>query len=45
MGDDKSDIAINVKETCLAYLPDPDVKAQIWQSITNTESKESMYTR
>ena len=30
IGEDKSDIAENTRETCLALIPSADSKAQIW---------------
>jgi F0F1-type ATP synthase delta subunit len=45
IGDDKSDIAQNSKETCMALLPSAESKAQIWASITDVNSTESIYKR
>ena len=45
IGDDKSDIAENVRLSCYASLPDPEQKAKTWQEITDSESKESKYVR
>lgn len=30
IGEDKSDIAVNVRETCRALIPDAESKAKIW---------------
>ena len=38
IGDDKSDIAENTKETCNALLPSAEGKAQIWAQLTDTSS-------
>lgn len=45
LGDDKSDIAQNTRDTCMALLPTPESKAQVWQAITDVTSTESIYKR
>ena len=43
LGDEKSDIADQTRATCMASLPDPAIKATIWEELTdpkNTESKK-----
>lgn len=30
IADDKSDIAQEIKETCIAYIPDSQNKAKVW---------------
>ena len=38
VGDDKSDIAINLKLTCHALTPDLNIKEEVWREITNPNS-------
>jgi len=38
LGDDKSDIAINVRETCNASLPDAENKRKVWESLIDSSS-------
>lgn len=45
LGDDKSDIAENLRAACDALLPDADSKRKTWEIITDVESKESIYKR
>jgi hypothetical protein len=45
IGDDKSDIAENAKETCLALLPTAENKAQVWAALIDPNSTESIYKR
>ena len=45
IGEDKSDIAENTKETCLALIPTAENKAQVWASICDPNSTESLYKR
>lgn len=45
LGDDKSDLAENCRASCMAGLPDAEVKAQIWAEITNPSSKDSVYVK
>ncbi len=45
LGDDKSDLSENCRASCLAGLPDPEVKARVWQEITDPNSKDSLYVR
>ena len=45
LGDDKSDLAQNTRDTCFAITADPANKAQVWAQITDVNSKESIYTR
>ena len=45
IGDDKSDIAENTKETCLALLPTAENKAQVWAQLIDTNSTDSIYKR
>ena len=45
MGDDKSDLAQQTRETCRAYLPDAENKATLWKELTNTDSADSSYIR
>ena len=40
--DDKSDIAENYRASCLATLLDPEVKAKIWQEISDMDSEDSL---
>ena len=43
LGDEKSDLGDRTRATCMASLPDPAVKATIWDELTdpaNTESKK-----
>ncbi len=45
IGEDKSDIAENTKETCIALIPTAENKAHIWEQLTDTNSTESIYKR
>ena len=45
IGSDLSDVAEQAKIECLAGLPDADVKAAAWASITDPASTESIYNR
>jgi hypothetical protein len=45
IGDDKSDIAENTKETCFAFIPTAENKAKVWEQITDPNSTESIYKR
>jgi aminopeptidase N len=45
IGEDKSDIAENTRETCLALIPSAESKAQIWAQIIDPNSTESLYKR
>lgn len=45
LGDDKSDLASNCRTSCLAGLPDPEVKARIWSEITDPNNSDSNYVR
>ena len=45
IGDDKSDIAENTKETCIALIPTAENKAHVWEQLTDTNSTESIYKR
>jgi len=45
LGEEKSDLALQTRATCMASLPDPDVKATIWAEITDPDSTESLYMR
>jgi hypothetical protein len=45
IGEDKSDIATNTIETCQALIPTAENKAQVWESICDPNSTESLYKR
>lgn len=45
IGEDKSDIAVNTRETCLVGFPDPEAKAAAWKAITDPNSEESVNVR
>ena len=45
LGDDKSDLAQNARETCLALIPTAESKAALWASITDVNSTDSNYKR
>jgi len=45
MNDDKSDIAENVRLTCMAYLPDTAGKAETWKALIDINSTESLKER
>ena len=45
LGDDKSDLAENCRAGCLAGLPDPEVKARVWQEVTDPNNTDSLYVR
>ena len=45
LGEDKSDIAQNTRDTCMALLPSAEGKAQVWAAITDVTSTESIYKR
>jgi len=45
IGDDKSDIAKNVRIQCEASIPDPAVKEQVWKEITDPNSEISIKER
>jgi len=45
IGDDKSDIAENTKETCLALIPTAEGKAKVWEALIDPNSTESIYKR
>ena len=45
LGEDKSDLTENCRASCLASLPDSEVKARIWQEITDPKSTDSTYLR
>ena len=45
LGDDKSDLAENCRATCLAGLPDPEVKARVWAEVTDPNNADSVYVR
>jgi len=45
LGDDKSDLAENCRAGCLASLPDPEVKARVWQEVTDPNNTDSLYVR
>lgn len=45
LGDEKSDLAINTRLTCLAGLPDANVKEDTWKAITDVNSQESLKER
>ena len=45
LGDEKSDLADRTRATCMASLPDPDVKAQIWKDLTDPNNTESKYMK
>lgn len=39
LGDDKSDLAKNARLCCMAALPDPKKKEEIWASLIDPNSK------
>jgi len=39
LGDDKSDIATNTRECCLAAIPEPENKERVWKELTEPGSK------
>ncbi|CDW89925.1 aminopeptidase n [Stylonychia lemnae] len=45
LGDDKSDIAVNVRETCNASLPDTENKRKVWDSLIDHTTQDSIYKR
>ena len=45
LGDDQSDLTENCRATCLAGLPDPEVKARVWAEITDPNNTDSLYRR
>jgi aminopeptidase N len=45
IGEDKSDLAENLRATCFSALPSAECKAQVWAEITNPNSTESLYMR
>ena len=45
LGDEKSDLADRTRATCMASLPDPNVKAQIWKDLTDPANTESKYMK
>lgn len=45
LGDDKSDVAANLKLSCEALLPTTESKEKVWNIITNEESGLSSYER
>jgi hypothetical protein len=45
MGDDKSDIAENVRLTCKAYLPNAAGKEETWKALIDINSTESLKER
>lgn len=42
LGDDKSDIAEETRLGCLASIPDPKMKEQIWKEFTDPNSGRSL---
>ena len=45
LGEDKSDLVENCRAGCLAGLPDPEVKARVWQEVTDPNNTDSLYVR
>ena len=45
LGEDKTDLAEQCRAACLAGLPDPEVKARVWQEVTDPSSTDSVYIR
>lgn len=45
LGEDKSDLVENCRASCLAGLPDAEVKAKVWSEITDPNCKDSLYVR
>ena len=45
LGNDVSDLAQNLKLTCMASLPDPATKEQVWLELIDTNSSFSLYQR
>ena len=43
LGEDKSDLAENCRASCMASLPDPEVKANVWREITDPSTTLSNY--
>jgi hypothetical protein len=44
-GDDTSDLAQNIRLTCMASLPDAGVKEEVWLELVAPQSKFSLYQR
>lgn len=45
LGEDKSDLSENCRASCMAGLPDPEVKARVWAEITDPNCKDSLYVK
>ena len=45
LGDDKIELAENCRLTCLASLPDPEVKERTWQELVDPKCKESPFVK
>lgn len=45
LGEDKSDLAKNTREACLAGFPEAESKAKVWADFSDPLSTESAYTR
>jgi hypothetical protein len=45
LGEDKSDMAENVRATCEALIPDAENKKKAWESFIDPNSTESVYKR
>ena len=45
LGEDKSDLAINTRLTCMAGLPEAEGKAETWKAIIDVHSEESLKER
>lgn len=44
-GEDISDQGEQLRASCYASTPDPEVKAKVWDDITNPECKDSLYIK
>ena len=45
LGANNSDLAINMRYTCMASLPDPENKERVWQELIDPMSTLSIYQR
>lgn len=45
LGTDQSDLSENCRATCMTGLPDAEVKARVWEEITDPNNSDSRYLR
>lgn len=45
LGTNNSDLAINMRYSCMASLPDPENKEKVWQELVDPTSTLSIYQR